>query len=97
VFDWTDHVWTECFIIAQQRWVHLDPCEAAFDTPKVYEKGWGKKLTYILAFSNVEVVDVTPRYILSRVMNRMRRELVPEHWLASVIESTRMDLLSQLP
>lgn len=94
VFDWTDHVWTECYITAEKRWVHLDPCEAAFDTPKVYERGWGKKLTYILAFSNVEVVDVTPRYILSKVNNRMRRDLVPEQWLANVIETTRMDLLS---
>jgi peptide-N4-(N-acetyl-beta-glucosaminyl)asparagine amidase len=69
-------------------------CEAAFDISKVYEIGWGKKLTYILAFSNVEVVDVTPRYILSKVNNRMRRDLVPEQWLANVIETTRMDLLS---
>lgn len=31
-------VWSE----AQQRWVHLDPCEAAYDRPKLYEVGgWG--------------------------------------------------------
>lgn len=28
-------VWSE----AQQRWVHLDPCEAAYDKPLLYEVG----------------------------------------------------------
>lgn len=93
VLDWTDHVWTECFITAEQRWVHLDPCENAYDTPKVYERGWGKKLTYIIAFSNFEVIDVTKRYVLSRTMNRMRRELVPELWLDDFIHQTNTNLL----
>ena len=97
VLDWTDHVWTECYIDAEQRWVHLDPCENAYDTPKLYEKGWGKKLTYVLSFPNVEVVDTTARYILNKALNRMRRELVPEMWLATTIESLRLDLCSQLP
>lgn len=72
----------------------MDSCENAFDTPKLYEKGWGKKLNYVLSFSNVEVVDTTPRYILNRALNRMRRDLVPEMWLATTIESLRMDLCS---
>lgn len=75
----------------------MDPCENAFDTPKLYEKGWGKKLTYVLSFSNVEVVDTTPRYILNKALNRTRRDLVPEMWLATTIESLRLDLCSQLP
>ena len=79
--DWTDHVWTECFINSTQRWTHLDSCENAFDTPLIYEGGWGKKLTYVIAFSKDEVVDVTRRYVLNKMMNRMRRTLVPESWL----------------
>lgn len=65
ILDWTDHVWTEVFIEEFQRWVHLDSCENAFDTPLVYEKGWGKHLTYCIGFSTQEIVDVTPRYVLN--------------------------------
>ena len=81
VLDWTDHVWTECYINSTQKWTHLDSCENAFDTPLIYEGGWGKKLSYIIAFSKDEVVDVSRRYVLNKMMNRMRRTLVPESWL----------------
>ena len=89
VHDWTDHVWTEVFINEEQRWVHMDPCENAYDAPKMYERGWGKKLTYCIAISQNEVVDVTPRYILNRANNKMARNLVPETWLAEQLNQLR--------
>ena len=37
--DWTDHVWTEVWIPSLKRYVHVDSCERALDTPLVYESG----------------------------------------------------------
>ena len=82
VLDWTDHVWTEVWSSAQRRWLHCDACEEACDQPKLYEAGWGKKLTYVVAFSAEGVADVTPRYVVNHAENAGRRDECDETWLA---------------
>ncbi|CAJ1335810.1 unnamed protein product, partial [Effrenium voratum] len=82
VVDWTDHVWTELWV--SHRWRHCDPCEAAWDAPLTYEAGWGKKLSYVIAFSPQEVVDVTPRYT-GNWPDVLSRRTVPEDKLQEII------------
>ncbi|XP_053525156.1 peptide-N(4)-(N-acetyl-beta-glucosaminyl)asparagine amidase isoform X4 [Artibeus jamaicensis] len=85
VWDYTDHVWTEVYSPSQQRWLHCDACEDVCDKPLLYEIGWGKKLSYVLAFSKDEVVDVTWRYSCKHEEVISRRTQIKEDLLRETI------------
>ncbi|XP_071167809.1 peptide-N(4)-(N-acetyl-beta-glucosaminyl)asparagine amidase-like [Mytilus edulis] len=85
VLDWTDHVWTEVYSPSQKRWLHCDPCENICDKPLLYESGWGKQLTYVLAFSADEVQDVSWRYSSKHSELLTRRRECRETWLVQVL------------
>ncbi|EFJ38668.1 hypothetical protein SELMODRAFT_402768 [Selaginella moellendorffii] len=85
VLDFTDHVWTEFHSPYLGRWVHLDPCEASYDTPLLYEKGWGKKLNYVIAVAKDGVYDVTKRYTRKWPEVVSRRNLVSEETAEEVV------------
>lgn len=44
------------------RFVHFDSCEAKYDKPHLYERGWHKPITCIVSFSTEGCVNVTQRY-----------------------------------
>ncbi|CAH1965985.1 unnamed protein product [Acanthoscelides obtectus] len=82
VVEENDHVWTEVYSITQKRWLHCDPCENICDTPLIYETGWNKNISYVIAYSAEEVQDVTWRYssnhkeVLKRRKNCLEAELL---------------------
>ncbi|CAM9857108.1 unnamed protein product, partial [Phaeothamnion confervicola] len=103
VLDWTDHVWTEVWAPRPQPsggdcggvWLHADSCENKLDKPLMYEKGWGKRLSYVLAFHHRGgVADVTPRYTRRWRQVLCRRTAVPEGWLASQLAAQSQALAS---
>ncbi|CAM9473536.1 unnamed protein product [Laminaria digitata] len=86
VVDWSDHVWVEARVAG--RWVHVDPCEAAVDEPLLYES-WGKKQTYIIAFTQQEVVDVTENYTSDMEGARARRDIDQSTMEALIADATK--------
>lgn len=86
VYDVTDHVWCEVWIKELDRWVHCDPCEAVCDTPLLYERGWGKKLSYIIAFGIDHVRDVTWRYTFNHKEVLKRRTACRESVLRKFLK-----------
>lgn len=79
------------------RWVHLDSCEAAFDKPLLYESGWGKSVSYVVAVGRDGVADVTRRYTSRRKQVLPRRSLVTEQWLAQHLSQVTRGLRAGLP
>ncbi|ODV96544.1 hypothetical protein PACTADRAFT_48380 [Pachysolen tannophilus NRRL Y-2460] len=58
-----DHVWCEYYSESMGRWIHIDCCENSFDNPLLYNRGWGKKMSYVIAIGDDYIIDVSDKYI----------------------------------
>ncbi|XP_059652725.1 peptide-N(4)-(N-acetyl-beta-glucosaminyl)asparagine amidase [Cornus florida] len=87
IMDLTDHIWTECFSPFLGRWMHLDPCEGIYDNPLLYEKGWQKKLNYVIAIAKDGVCDVTKRYTRKWHEVLTRRNITTEPVLSTLLSN----------
>lgn len=63
VWNLEDHVWVEYYSTKMSRWIHLDPCEAAFDEPLLYCENWGKQMSWVIGFNQKYIIDLSKKYI----------------------------------
>lgn len=105
--NFEDHVWNEYWSESLRKvnftlikWIHVDSCETAWDTPLVYEQGWGRNMTYILAHSIHGIYDVSKRYVKHWDVIEKRRKKGDIERLSRLIEernnSLRMNHLDKI-
>lgn len=94
--DWEDHIWVEYYSSSLQRWIHMDPCEASYDKPLLYEQGWGKSLSYVITVHRTGLADVTQRYT-RKYDEVLRRRKCSETWVRAYLSQNTTALRSSLP
>ena len=95
--NFEDHVWNEYWSGSLNRWIHIDSCENAWDTPLIYEQGWGRNMTFILAHSSSGVHDVTRRYVKDWDLIASRRTQRELDKMEKCLENENIIIRKRLP
>lgn len=95
VWNAEDHVWCEYYSTHLDRWVHLDPCENAFDNPGLYCENWGKRMSWVVAVGDTYVADVSDKYILREDRRIAKSAVAHEGTVARFIDAINASLLKK--
>lgn len=90
-----DHVWCEYYSASQRRWIHLDPCENAYDEPTLYCDNWGKKMSWVIAIGDVGIADVSDKYVGDNGKRIPKLEVASEEKVAKYIKWANNTILAK--